>query len=297
MKKLRQTIAQIQSLDPDSSEELDSLLWQYICYSPKMPVRLQQQQLLDKAETSLLKVNDDYFAKKELSFNAFRWGSGKYKILLTHGWGSKAIDFSEIITALDEIEDFEIIAFDAPGNGSSEGDLSNLLLYIQAVKAAVSYYGKPDVVIGHSLGAMANMIALREMEIKPSILISLTPLLQLKENFEFSMNAIGISTLSQTEFLNSFQNKFGVPASSFTFNNWYNFDDQLNHWIAYDVNDQVSPYYYLESFLETHPTIKMKNYADVGHDKVIKSQAMITDLIEQVTSALSYSSSKSSVHL
>lgn len=286
MKKLRQTIAEIQSLNFESSKELGSLLWQYICYSPKMPVRIQQQQLLDKAETSVLKVHDEHFAKKELSFNTFKWGNGKHKILLTHGWGSKAIDFSEIITALDQIGNFEIIAFDAPGNGSSEGDLSNLLLYIQAVKAVVLYYHKPDVIIGHSLGAMANVIALREMGIKPSILISLTPLLQLKENFEYSMNAIGISALNQTGFLNSFHDKFGVPASSFTFNNWYNFDDTLNHWLAFDVNDQISPYSYIENFLETHSTIKKSNYADVGHDKVIKSSVVISDLIEQVTSAL-----------
>ena len=200
MKKLRQTIAEIQSLDPDSSNQIEPLLWQYICYSPKMPVRLQQQQLVDQAKKSVLKVTDEYFAKKELSFNTFRWGNGRFKVLLTHGWGSKAIDFSEIIVALTAIEDLEIISFDAPGNGSSEGELSNLLLYIQAVKAVVQYYGKPDIVVGHSLGAMANLVALGEMEIKPSLLVSLTPLIRLKENFEFSMAAIGISQLEQANF-------------------------------------------------------------------------------------------------
>ncbi len=124
------------------------------------------------------------------------------------------------------------------------------------------------------------------MGIKPAILISLTPLLQLKENFEYSMNAIGISQLNQAEFLNSFYDKFGVPASSFTFNNWYNFDNTLNHWLAYDVNDLISPYSYLKDFLEINPTIKKSNYADVGHDKVIKSPTVISDLIEQVTAAM-----------
>lgn len=286
MKKLRQTIAAIQSLDLESSKEIESLLWQYICYSPKMPVRLQQQQLLDNAEIAVLKVNDEHFAKSELNFNTFKWGKGNHKVILTHGWGSKALDFSEIVTALNQTGDFEVIAFDAPGNGSSEGDLSNLLLYTQAVKAVVLHYGKPDVVVGHSLGAMANVIALREMGIKPSILISLTPLFQLKENFEYSMNAIGISAVNQAGFLNSFYNKFGVPASSFTFNNWYNFDNTLNHWLAYDVNDLISPYSYLKSFLATHPTIKNSNYADVGHDKIIKSPIVISDLIEQITTAL-----------
>ena len=287
MKKLKQVIAEIRSLDYPSRNQIEPLLWQYICYSPKMPVRLQQQQLLDTAEMAVLKVTDEYFAQRELSFNTFRWGNGKYKILITHGWGSKAIDFSEIIMALSQRGDFEIIAFDAPGNGSSEGELSNLLLYIQAVKAVILKYGKPDVAIGHSLGAMANVIALTEMEIQPSILISLTPLLRLKENFEYSMTAIGISDLDQINFLNSFQEKFGFPASKFTLNDYYHFGSDLNHWLAYDVNDQISPYSYLENFLELHPTIKAKDYADVGHDKVIKSPLVISDLVEEIMIALS----------
>jgi len=287
MKKLRQVIAEIQSLDYPSRNQIEPLLWQYICYSPKMPVRLQQQQLLDTAEIAVLKVTDEYFAQRELSFNTFRWGNGKYKILLTHGWGSKAVDFSEIIIALSQRDDFEIIAFDAPGNGSSEGELSNLLLYIQAVKAVVLNYGKPDIAIGHSLGAMANVIALTEMKIQPSILISLTPLLRLKENFEYSMSAIGISNLDQTNFLNGFREKFGFPASKFTLNDYYHFGNEVNHWLAYDVNDQISPYSYLENFLEPHPTIKAKNYADVGHDKVIKSPLVISDLVEQIMVTLS----------
>ena len=69
MKKLKQIISQIQSSDSHSSEEFMSLLWQYICYSPKMPTRLQQQQLLDKSERLTLKVRDEYFSKSEISFN------------------------------------------------------------------------------------------------------------------------------------------------------------------------------------------------------------------------------------
>ena len=112
-----------------------------------------------------------------------------------------------IITALNLNNDFEIIAFDAPGNGSSEGDLSNLLLFIEAIKSIVVNYDKPEIVIGHSLGALVNVIAFKELGIKPSLLISLTPLLQVKENFEASMNTIGVPASAQTKFLYSFEKK------------------------------------------------------------------------------------------
>jgi hypothetical protein len=84
-------------------QDFNDLLWQLICYSPKMPVRLQQQQLLDEAEKFSLTAYDEHFTHTDLNFNGFKWGSGTRKIIITHGWGSKAADFAELITALRQI--------------------------------------------------------------------------------------------------------------------------------------------------------------------------------------------------
>lgn len=69
MKKLKQIITQATTLTAEPSAELNNKLWQLICYSPKMPVRLQQEQLLNEAVKFTLKVKDEYFANKELFFN------------------------------------------------------------------------------------------------------------------------------------------------------------------------------------------------------------------------------------
>jgi pimeloyl-ACP methyl ester carboxylesterase len=286
MKKLKQIITQTKEVAAANATGFNDLVWQLICYSPKMAVRLQQEQLLNEAEHFSLKVSDDYFAKKELTLNGFKWGNGKRKILITHGWGSKAADFGDVITALREIDDVEIIAFDAPGNGSSEAELSNLLLFILAAEAIIKTYGKPDVMIGHSLGAMANVMAIKEMGIIPSLLVSLTPLVRLKENFEASMNAAGVQQSAQDEFLESFEELFGYPASYYNLNQQYSFDARPNHWLAYDNADLVAPYPYLQEFLNTHPSIKAKHYEGTGHERILKSSEMIGDLVKEVKIAL-----------
>jgi alpha-beta hydrolase superfamily lysophospholipase len=285
MKKLKQIITDIKLGAFNHPDELNDMLWQFICYSPKMPARLQQEQLLNEAEKFSLNVTDEYFLGKELAFNGFKWGRGPNKILITHGWGSKAADFSDLISALKQNEELEIIAFDAPGNGSSEGELSNLLLYIEAIKAIVLNYGTPDIFIGHSLGAMANIVALKEMMITPSLLISIAPLIRLKENFEYSMRAIDIAPQAQHAFLNSFEEKFKTPASTYNLNSWYTFDVQLKHWLAYDKADQVSDYIYLEEFLTNHPYITSKNYEGTGHERILKSPDLITDITNLITAA------------
>lgn len=282
MKKLKSIINQIKTFDTGNADELNDLVWQLICYSPKMPVRLQQQQLLDEAEKFSLTVADPHFAHKELNFNGFIWGKGKHQILITHGWGSKAADFFDVITVLKELPNVQIIAFDAPGNGSSEGELSNLLLYTQAVKAILINYGKPAAMIGHSLGGAANVIALREMGMVPSLLISLTPLILLKENFEASMNAAGVPQQAQAHFFKSFETRFNLPASYFDLNAWYLFDEPLNHWLAYDEHDLISPYSYMNRFLDAQPSIKAQNFNGVGHDRILKSPEVIEVLVRLV---------------
>src|SRR6476660_1584220 len=183
MKKLRSLIKQFAVTDHMKKEDLNTLIWEFICYSPQWPMRHHQQELIDEAEKFSVQVADPHFAKKELHVSGFTWGSGKLKILIAHGWGSKAADFYELINALRQL-DTTVISFDAPGNGSSEGELSNLLLYAGAIKAVVKQQGIPGMAIGHSLGAMANAIGLRDTP--PHFLISLSPLIRLKENFTSS---------------------------------------------------------------------------------------------------------------
>ncbi len=282
MKKLKQVIQDIKVLLPEPSAELDALLAQYLFYAPKIPLRLAQEQLLEKAEAGQLSVFDEFFSGTELKVNIFKWGSGTQRIFITHGWGSKAADFTDIISALMDTGDVEVVAFDAPGNGSSEGTLSNLLLYVLAFKAAVLKYGRPDVVIGHSLGAMANVSALGELGIVPELLVSITPLIRLKENFEASMDALSIDKDYQARILGNFALRFGVPASHFTLGRYYDFNEQFNHWLFYDSNDMISPFAYLKKFMEEHPAINTRDYNGVGHERILKSPEMIADLVAAV---------------
>lgn len=285
MKKLKQTIQQVKAT-PDDSPELNDLLWQLICYSPKMPVRLQQQQLLDEAENFTLTAYDHHFTHKNLQFNGFKWGSGSRRILITHGWGSKAADFSEMILALRELPDITVITFDAPGNGSSEGEWSNLALYVEATKAMMAGYGAPDVLIGHSLGAMANVLALTDTSIQPALLVSIASLIRLREKFEASMTDAEVSQRAQDAYMKSFEDLVGIAASYFDLEKLYRFDAQQAHLLLYDEADLVSKHDYLGPFLNIRSFIQRKNYPGSGHERIIKSPEVIADVVEAISKVL-----------
>jgi hypothetical protein len=283
MKNFKKIIGEISSIDPQDQENFQELLLKYICYSPKMPLRIFQEQLIDSAEKTVLTVKNHFFSEQELSFNVFKWGSGSRRIILTHGWASKGADFYDLILALQKVEDVELIAFDAPGNGSSEGDLSGLMLFVEAVKAIVEHFGQPEVTIGHSLGAMANIVALAEIKAYPKQIISMAPMVNLGANFKVSMEAIAVTEEAQQTFFGLFEERFQQPISHFNLIDWASFTTEASeHWVAYDENDKIAPFLYTESFLAENSSITATNYVDAGHEKIIR----LPNVIEEVLTRL-----------
>jgi hypothetical protein len=286
LKKLKEIVNQIKASGDTGNADFESLIRSFIFYSPKMPLRLHQEQLLAESKQFELKVPDTYFTSSSLTINCFSWGTGKTKILLTHGWASKAADFHELITELIKIEDTEVIAFDAPGNGSSISEYSNLILYVESVKSITKNYAKPDFIIGHSLGGMANAIAVQDLAIQPKLLISIAPLIRLKENFEQSLQSIEISESVQDTFFENFSKEFPVDVSYFNLTELYVSDENITHFLAYDPEDHISPYSFLQEFLKKNAQIASKAYNDVGHYKILKSADLIQDISEQIKSKI-----------
>jgi pimeloyl-ACP methyl ester carboxylesterase len=279
LKRLKQiaTDLKLSQVAPDAA-----LMREFIFYSPKMPLRLHQEQLIAASKQFSLPVFDTYFTRAEVNINCFSWGNGKRKVLLTHGWASKALDFYELILELQKIGDIEIIAFDAPGNGSSVSEFSNLMLYADSVKSIALNYAQPDVLIGHSLGGMANVIALQVLGITPDLLISIAPLIRLKENFEQSLNSVNINAQHQDIFFANFAKEFPVPASHFNLTELYSLRPDINHFLAYDPEDHISPYPYLKEFLDKNPAINAKSFEGVGHYKILKSLDVIEDVAGRI---------------
>jgi pimeloyl-ACP methyl ester carboxylesterase len=111
----------------------------------KGKVKPEQEIFLNKAKATSIE-ND---SKK---IQTYHWkGSGK-TVILIHGWDSNTHRWKELIEDLQH-EDFNIIAFDGPAHGYSDGKLLNVPLYSKCLDRILKLY-RPDFLIGHSVGAM-----------------------------------------------------------------------------------------------------------------------------------------------
>ena len=104
--------------------------------------------------------------------SALRWGQSGPKILLVHGWESRATQMAGFVDKLVDAG-YQVIALDAPAHGQSPGKQANPYLFAQAVLQTNAELGPFDAIIGHSMGGSAVAIALAEgVETNKTVLIS-----------------------------------------------------------------------------------------------------------------------------
>ena len=91
---------------------------------------------------------------------SWTWGDGP-RVLLAHGWEGTGRDMVPIAEALVQ-RGRSVTVFDMPAHGRSTGRTTTLVEMTEAVTAVARATGTPDAIVGHSLGAAAAILALRD---------------------------------------------------------------------------------------------------------------------------------------
>jgi pimeloyl-ACP methyl ester carboxylesterase len=91
---------------------------------------------------------------------AWSWGAGP-RVLLAHGWEGSARDMVPMASAL-AARGRSVTVFDMPAHGKSDGRTTTLPEMARALAAVARAVGTPGAVVGHSLGAAAAVLALRD---------------------------------------------------------------------------------------------------------------------------------------
>ena len=90
--------------------------------------------------------------------SGLRWGSGRRRALLMHGWEGRATQFAALVEPLVD-EDFEVYALDAPGHGRSSGAYAHPFLFARSMLELQGMLGSFDLAVGHSMGGGALLWA------------------------------------------------------------------------------------------------------------------------------------------
>jgi len=105
------------------------------------------------------------------SVTVYHFGDSPKKILLVHGWsgrGTQLVKFADEFVA----SGYSTISFDAPAHGKSAGSTTLLPEFIETILELEKRFGPFEAAIGHSLGGMSLLNAVRkELKIKKLAII------------------------------------------------------------------------------------------------------------------------------
>jgi pimeloyl-ACP methyl ester carboxylesterase len=106
-------------------------------------------------------------SKKSVSFGSngghyilYRWGRGPI-VLIVHGWGGSAAQMTPLTKPL-VAAGYQVVAFDALAHGASSGQQTDVLEMAAIVKDLALKLNSIHAIIGHSLGATAAVLAIKE---------------------------------------------------------------------------------------------------------------------------------------
>lgn len=112
-----------------------------------------------------------YIPKIEKQIMTYEYGEGSKKILLVHGWSGRGTQLVKIADKIIELG-YSTISFDAPAHGKSPGSTTLMPEFIESILELEKTHGPFEHAIGHSLGSMSILNAIKEgLQIKKAVII------------------------------------------------------------------------------------------------------------------------------
>lgn len=95
------------------------------------------------------------------TINLYHYGQSDRKVLLVHGWSGRG---TQLVKIADELlaNGFSTISFDAPAHGKSGSKTTLMPEFIASILEIEKQFGPFEFVIGHSLGGMSILNAIKD---------------------------------------------------------------------------------------------------------------------------------------
>lgn len=232
-------------------------------------VRNREKDLLSQS-TSNLTIDEHIIAHFEYSKN-----SGPY-VLLLHGWEGNAGNMEAFVQPLIE-QGYNIIAPNAPAHYTSSGKQCTLRDYQRIIVAIIQRFN-PKIVISHSFGTAAAMLAMREVRpLHVQKFISISAPDRMFDIVTAFTRFIGLSTSQKRAFLSFIEEQLDLPfeeAEICKILSGLNLDTLIIH----DENDPIISVNNAYRLAKANHQTKIVITKGYGHYRILWNQGLINTL-------------------
>lgn len=205
------------------------------------------------------------------------------KALILHGFSSAAYKFDRYISPLVK-KGYEVLSFDAPAHGSSEGSTVNAVEYAAMVKKVIDTYGPISSFIAHSFGGIAIALTLESIPHDAGCkLVLIAPATETTSAIEsaFKMFDIDDAAIRQ-EFNKLIEQKGGHGPEWFSIRRAVKNIRAKILWL-HDEEDDMTPLHdALKVKEDNHPHIQFVITKGLGHRRIYHDAAVkkaVTDFL------------------
>lgn len=226
--------------------------------------------LRSKKRTELKNAEPISFRFNKRKIHGYRWNHPqKEKALILHGFGSAAYKFEHYVAPLAR-KGYEVLAFDAPAHGDSEGTTTNAVEYSEMIKAVIGKYGPVKSFMAHSFGGIALSLALESIPHPADTrIVFIAPATETTSAVDAAFTMLKIKDAEvRKEFEKIIISVSGKETA------WFSMRRAMHHinasilWI-HDEEDDVTPWSdALKVKEDNHPNINFVITKGLGHRKI-----------------------------
>lgn len=148
--------------------------------------------------------------------NVYQYGksdTGK-KVLLVHGWSGRGTQLCKIADELIKLG-YVTVSFDAPAHGKSPGNSTIMVDFIASIIEIDKQFGPFEAVIGHSLGGMSVMNAIKQgLTVDKAVIIGSGDIVQdITDDF---VAKLGLKPIISKLLCDRFEQKYGGKMNDYS---------------------------------------------------------------------------------
>jgi len=206
------------------------------------------------------------------TLKGFQWGADEAPktALLLHGWESRAARMAVLLPVLEK-HGYRAIALDAPAHGESNGDIIHIPLYGATVAELMAKY-RPQLVAGHSMGAMAAVYAMAHHRAGESIerLFLIASASEPAWMIENAASLLKLPNRVKKAFIERLERLTGFPANECDLVDYVRRNTpRVPAVFVHADNDRIARLSGVEAAISIWPTASLVPANGLGHNKIV----------------------------
>jgi esterase/lipase len=244
----------------------------YIFFSP-VKYRVPDKERIAESHSEKFEMT---IAGKKIQ--CYKWGNSPNTIVVVHGWAGRATQFRRFVKPCIKAG-YQIIGFDGPGHGQSDGKRTNLDEFENVLQKLVEKIGNVSAIVAHSFGGAASLYALTK-GLPVTILANIASPTIGDEIINTYLRAIGGSDKTGEAFKKYILEKTGKSFDQFTALEFVKHVSQdLKLVLVHDEDDKDVTIDHPRALIKRFPQAYFLQTKKLGHTRILKDDHVIQSIV------------------